>query len=84
MDEGTGSSRNQQWWIGIVGKLFKGKAQYQGSVSLNGELPKDMFVVCEWYSRVPKSQNLKFQFRQITDRAKYSFLNCIGIIRIDL
>ena len=31
-----------------------------------------------------KSQNLKFQFRQIADRAKYSFLNCIGIIRIDL
>ena len=43
-----------------------------------------MVAVCEWYSRIPKTSNLKFRFRQDTDHARYSFVNCIGIVRIDL
>ena len=51
---------------------------------LDDELPKDMVAVCEWYSRIPKTSSLKFRFRKDTDRARYSFVNCAGIVRIDL
>ena len=84
MEEGSGSSSRMHWWVARVCKLLKGKARYEGSVSLDDELPKDMVAVCEWYSRIPKTNSLKFRFRQDTDRARYSFVNCIGIVRIDL
>ena len=51
---------------------------------MDEEPPKDMVVVCEWHSQIPKTNNLMFRFRQDTDRARYSFVNCIGIVRIDL
>ena len=84
MEEGSGSSSRMHWWVARVCKLLKGKARYEGSVSLDDELPKDMVAVCEWYSRIPKTNSLKFRFRKDTDRARYSFVNCTGIVRIDL
>ena len=60
MEEGPGSSSRMQWWIARVCKLLKGNARYEGSVSLDEELPKDMVAVCEWCLRIPKTNNLKF------------------------
>ena len=84
MAEGPASSPTHRWWIGRVCKLFKGKAQYRGSISLNEELPSDMFAVCEWYSATSGSDNLKFHFRKLSDRTKYPFANCIGSVLINI
>ena len=84
MAEGPASSPTHRWWIGRVCKLFKGKAQYRGSISLNEELPSDMFAVCEWYSAISGSENLKFHFRKLSDRTKYPFANCIGAVLINI
>jgi len=84
MAEGPASSPTHRWWIGRVCKLFKGKAQYRGSISLNEELPSDMFAVCEWYSATSGSDNLKFHFRKLSDRTKYPFANCIGTVLINI
>jgi hypothetical protein len=84
MAEGPASSPTHRWWIGRVCKLFKGKAQYRGSISLNEELPSDMFAVCEWYSAMSGSENLKFHFRKLSDRTKYPFANCIGTVLINI
>ncbi len=83
MDEGTGSTRRIRCWIGRVVKLFKGKAAWRRPVAVDGDLPADIFAVCEWYSEVQQSSGLKFRFRQVTDRTKYCFVNFIGIVRID-
>ena len=64
MEEGSGSSSRMHWWVARVCKLLKGKARYEGSVSLDDELPKDMVAVCEWYSRIPKTSSLKFRLRR--------------------
>ena len=63
--------------------LFKGKAPWRRPVAVDGDLPADIFAVCEWYSEVQQSSGLKFRFRQVTDRTKYCFVNFIGIVRID-
>ena len=83
MDEGTGSTRRIRCWIGRVVKLFKGRAAWRRPVAVDGDLPADIFAVCEWYSEVQQSSGLKFRFRQVTDRTKYCFVNFIGIVRID-
>ena len=64
-------------------KLFKGKAAWRRPVAVDGDLPADIFAVCEWYSEVQKPNRLKFRFRQVTDRTKYCFVNFIGVVRID-
>ena len=84
MAEGPAASPTHRWWIGRVCKLFKGKAQYRGSISLNEELPSDMFAVCEWYSAISGTENLKFHFRKLSDRTKYPFANCIGTVLINI
>ena len=83
MDEGTGSSRRIKFWIGRVMKLFKGRAAWRRPVPVDGDLPADIFAVCEWYSEVKQSCGLRFRFRQVPDRAKYCFINFIGVVRID-
>ena len=83
MDEGTGSSRQIKYWIGRVVKLFKGRATWRRPVPVDGDLPTDIFAVCEWYSEVKQSGGLRFRFRQVPDRAKYCFVNFIGVVRID-
>ena len=83
MDEGTGSSRQIKFWIGRVVKLFKGRATWRRPVPVDGDLPTDIFAVCEWYSEVKQSGGLRFRFRQVPDRAKYCFVNFIGVVRID-
>ena len=60
MDEGTGSNRRIRCWIGRVVKLFKGKAPWRRPVAVDGDLPADIFAVCEWYSEVQQSSGLKF------------------------
>ena len=82
--EGPSSSPRYRWWIGRVSKLFKGKHQYRHSLLLDKELPHEMSVVCEWYSGVNGADRCKFNFRQLNDRAKYSFNHFIGLVRIDL
>jgi hypothetical protein len=86
MIEGPSSSCSPRyrWWIGRVSKLFKGKHQYRHSLLLDKELPHEMSVVCEWYSSVNGADRCKFNFRQLNDRAKYSFDHFIGLVRIDL
>ena len=64
--------------------MFKGKHLYRYPVPLDGELPVDIFVVCEWYSPIERSNRLRFRFRQLSDRTKYSMLHFIGLVRIDL
>ena len=49
----------------------------------SGHLPADIFAVCEWYSEVKQPGGLRFRFRQVPDRAKYCFINFIGVVRID-
>ena len=64
-------------------KLFKGRAAWRRPVPVDGDLPADIFAVCEWYSEVKQSCGLRFRFRQVPDRAKYCFINFIGVVRID-
>ena len=43
-----------------------------------------MFAVCEWYSAISGTENLKFHFRKLSDRTKYPFANCIGTVLINI
>ena len=84
MIEGSASSPRYVWWIGRVSKVFRGKHSYRQPVPLDGDLPAEITVVCEWYSPIDKSGRLNFHFRKVSDRTKYSFLHFIGLVRIDV
>jgi len=62
---------SHQWWIGRVTKLFRKSSIWRGSVPLEDGLPEDYSVICEWYSPIPRTNKLKFNFREITDRARF-------------
>ena len=82
MLEGSVASPRYVVWIGRVSRVFKGKKQHRYPVVIDSSLPPEIFLVCEWYSAT--SDRLKFHFREVIDRMKYSLLHFIGLVRIDL
>jgi hypothetical protein len=54
-------------WIGRVRKVLKRKNIWRREILLDGDLPDDMYAVCEWYSPMSRTDNLQYHFHEVTD-----------------
>ena len=66
-----------------MSRIFRGKHQYRHPVPIDGDLPAEISLICEWYSPITANR-CKFHFRKTIDRAKYSMQYFIGLVQIDL
>ena len=84
MVEGTLPKPVYKAWIGRISKLFRDKSIWRHGVSLDGDLPSDMHAMCDWYSPIEGTGDLKYHFGEVTDLGRYSFQHLIGVVRIDV
>jgi hypothetical protein len=80
MAEGT----VKKTWICRARNILKGKNKWRRNFFLGGDLPDDMYAVCEWYSLISRTRNLHYHFCDVADLAKYSLKYIIGLVRIGL